>query len=622
MLNNEQVDLVETAHPITINNDEDILQSESFATFPDGALIDVNPTCLLDLTINGKTGNTRRSTRQNEAELEASIKEHGIIQPLLARPLPTDPTRLELIAGYGRRDLAVKLKLGSVPILLRMVNDEDALRMHIDENDKRSAVGLVDEVMQAKEYVTIFKGDKAAAASRIGWGLKKLHERLALGNCTEKVLDALENNAIKPAHALILSNFEAHVQENTLQKCIDGSMSIEELKQRAGSVQKSLKDAKFDTTDCNGCKHNTGDQVGLFDLANNTDKCSNFKCFREKTVAHVSALAEKKFGHIILLSESQNDVINTTSVENVGETQFNDGCSICDNNVAVISDHISTIGQVKANQCTDKHCFETCKSALQAIKEQPQSGATKEVEKSDTLNDDTPIAVETTTADATNAISNATTKAKSDATVTDTPKAKKVVMPPKVVEHHKALMRKVAVNHLQDKVALQKAIQLASMIQTSGLSEEHSPTAKKLDIEFEYGFETMVAQFKNFEVDTLDALLTEASIYAMSERTDAMVNFTNIMINALNDEQDAKAIATDGWEANKTNLDIYTKQVLSIIGTQSGFAKSVDAANVDKKGVSFKQLENKGKPDFIKAMTNSDFDWSSYAPSYYLSLLK
>lgn len=591
-----------------------------FSAVEDGFQARVSTLIIDELSIAGKKGNRRRSARKGADSFEQSIREHGIIQPLVARPNPLDTSRLELIGGYGRLEIASKLQLADVPVLIRQVNDETAFVMHLDENSKRSDLSLLDEVEQAREFASTFNGDRKAVAQRLGWTLKKVNERLELGNCSEPVLDALDKGEIKPAHALILSNFPETTQNNTVAKCIAEQWNAETLAIRAGKVQIPLSTAKFDKTNCNCCSHNTGGKAGLFDFGgDDTDKCSNFSCFRQKTVDAVRPTVEEKYGKVILLSETSSDVVNRISHAVVGDEQFNDGCTQCENNVAILSDNMASIGIVTASQCTDRVCFVKCSKAYQdeknqAVKEQAQSLAKKQ-------NDETEVATLTVDPKAIEAPKTVSpTSPKEQATDKKVVAKKKdvtVKLSASVTEHNKALLRDISSVAFKRNIVIQKAITLASLITSTGfkatlVNGEEVCTTK--------GFESNVRKLTSQEVPVIDRLIVEATQFAMSGSTSTNPNYTNLMISLLNQDENKNAIATKGWLPTQDNLKIYTKQSLSQIADKSGFAKAYNESTGKENG--FAQLENGSKDALIKALVSSDFDWSDFAPSDFIGLIK
>ena len=92
--------------------------------------------------------NPRRSFPEAElAELAASIRQHGVVQPLLVRPLGGDQTRFELVAGERRLRAATLAGLTEVPVVLREINDRQSLEIAIIENVQRADLNAIEEAL-------------------------------------------------------------------------------------------------------------------------------------------------------------------------------------------------------------------------------------------------------------------------------------------------------------------------------------------------------------------------------------------------------------------------------------------------------------------------------------------
>lgn len=76
-------------------------------------------------------------------QLVRSIAQHGILEPLLVRPLPTN--EYELVAGERRYRAALKLGLSEVPVVIRLLNDEEAIQLALIENLQREDLNPIEE---------------------------------------------------------------------------------------------------------------------------------------------------------------------------------------------------------------------------------------------------------------------------------------------------------------------------------------------------------------------------------------------------------------------------------------------------------------------------------------------
>ena len=424
----------------------------------DGQLIYLSPAQLVDFSLGG---NVRRK-RKNAESVKADIQKNGIIQPVVVRPNPLDPNTVELLAGYGRRQFAQELQLERVPALVRDVDDQQALEIHLAENTQREDITLTDEVEFAKRYISFHNGDRKSAALALGWTLSKLNERLELRTCNEAVLEALDNATIKAGHALILSSFNDEVQTNTLAKLIKEKWTVTELKQRANKVQIPLSVAKFDTDECQGCAHNSQRQAGLFDMDEKVEaKCSNNQCFKAKSQTYLAQAkheAEERFGKVILLSESNTADRNTVSTDAVGDDQFEGGCKPCASRIVVMNDSLTgASGDVIENQCIDTACFATCQKAF--VDAQKKAEAEKQSTQ-DTA--DTACSQSTSTPSQTDTPSSEPVDAMSAKPVVSA----KVSQP--AMDIHKAELRSAAGQQLKGNTTFALALQVLAMMQYTG----------------------------------------------------------------------------------------------------------------------------------------------------------
>jgi PRTRC genetic system ParB family protein len=253
-----------------------------FTTLEDGFQTKVPPSALIDF----KFGNKRQARNPNKAnELRQSIKSVGILQNIISRPHPDDPTKLEILGGYGRRDMALEIGLDYVPVVIKQVDDRDAYIIHLAENTIRSDLTMVDEARAAQEFSSLYEGDRQAIADYFSWPIKKVNELLELMRCSENVLNALNTNHIKPGHALALAPFTHRNQDINVERIIANKLTVGDLKELVGKVQLPLNKAKFDTSECNSCVHNTYHQMGLLDDINTRAKCAKPACYREKTTS-------------------------------------------------------------------------------------------------------------------------------------------------------------------------------------------------------------------------------------------------------------------------------------------------------------------------------------------------
>ena len=330
----------------------------------------INPNLLDDFRFGNQRGKRTESEYQ---KLRQSVKKLGVTQSVGIR-LTEDKQRAELIFGHGRRDAAIDEKLDAIPFTFHIIDDNTAFEMHLAENLDREDLNIVNLAKAASTYMTHFKGDYAAVASNLNMTETKLKGLLGLTKCTDKVLQALSDKKISQGHALLLAPFPVTAQDKNLDKVIAENWSVAQLKERAGKAKIPLERAKFDTKACTQCEFNSKLQSDLFGEPDAKAACAKSACFREKTNAFLhekKALLEDKYGHILFLSQTNQQARNTLSVEQLGQKQF-DACKSCDDNVTVMSDKYGQEGALTHNQCVNAVCFgKNRKAYLASIKPAP-----------------------------------------------------------------------------------------------------------------------------------------------------------------------------------------------------------------------------------------------------------
>jgi PRTRC genetic system ParB family protein len=326
--------------------------------------VEVDPNQLKD----APWGNTRRS-RDPVAfqELRSSLRARGImIHAPVARIVGVE---YQLLAGYGRRDAAIAEGWPLISVKVVSVDDNEALAIMMDENQAREQLNAADEAEVAALMVARYNGDYAVAADHLGWRESLVRQRLTLNLCTNNVKDALRSSMIDIGHAVVLSQLADDKQDSQLPKVIQTKMSVADLKIWAANLSLDLTLGKFDKTACTTCRHNSTVQSDLFSthgLASGL--CGDSTCFKvkQKTWAtEYKVELEGTYGTVHMSHESPIASRTTVGPSQVGEEQFK-ACQMCSNCVAVMDVRLSTVGEVKLNQCIDLECNSAMVSALAA----------------------------------------------------------------------------------------------------------------------------------------------------------------------------------------------------------------------------------------------------------------
>jgi ParB family chromosome partitioning protein len=187
----------------------------------------------LDQLRPGKYQPRTRMDDASLAELAASIKEQGLMQPILVRPVSSDgtKTRYEIIAGERRWRAAKIAGLSDVPVLVREVPDKAALAMALIENIQREDLNPLEEATGIYRLVNEFKLTHQEAADALGRSRTATTNLLRLLQLTEPVQRLIFEGKLDMGHARALLSLDTARQESTARKIADEGLSVRETEQ-------------------------------------------------------------------------------------------------------------------------------------------------------------------------------------------------------------------------------------------------------------------------------------------------------------------------------------------------------------------------------------------------------
>lgn len=137
-------------------------------------------------------------------ELTRSIREKGVMQPLLVRPSGDDPNIFELIAGERRWRAAQRAGLHEVPVVIREVDDREALELAIIENVQRADLNAVEEAAGYEQLMQQFNYTQNDLAEIIGKSRSHVANTLRLLKLPEDVRELLISGQLTAGHARTL----------------------------------------------------------------------------------------------------------------------------------------------------------------------------------------------------------------------------------------------------------------------------------------------------------------------------------------------------------------------------------------------------------------------------------
>ncbi len=178
-------------------------------------------------------------------ELAASIREHGVIQPLIV--LPSSDGTYTLIAGERRLQASKRAGLKTVPVITRQANNQELLELALIENVQRADLNAMEEAEAYRHLVEDFNLSHEMVAKRVGKSRVAVTNTLRLLGLADTVKQALVDGRLTEGHAralLALSTQKA--QASTLQMVLNLSLSVRQTEElvRKLAGQKPLKATK------------------------------------------------------------------------------------------------------------------------------------------------------------------------------------------------------------------------------------------------------------------------------------------------------------------------------------------------------------------------------------------
>ena len=147
----------------------------------------------------------RRSFDEKELnELAASIRERGVIQPLLLRPYPGSPQEFQIVAGERRWRAAQIANIHDLPAIVRDLNDTEVLELAIIENIQRADLNAVEEALGYRQLMDRFGHTQERLAEALGKSRSHVANLLRLLTLPEPVLDLVRNGQLSAGHARAL----------------------------------------------------------------------------------------------------------------------------------------------------------------------------------------------------------------------------------------------------------------------------------------------------------------------------------------------------------------------------------------------------------------------------------
>jgi ParB family chromosome partitioning protein len=169
--------------------------------------------------------NPRRQFGESDlTDLAQSIREHGVVQPVVARPSPTQAGRYEIIAGERRWRAAQRAGLVNIPVIIRDVNDRMALELAIIENVQRTDLNAVEEALGYQNLIDDHGYTQADLGQVIGKSRSHVANTLRLLKLPDVIRDMVVDGSLSAGHARTLVTAENPA--GLAKRIVEGGLSV------------------------------------------------------------------------------------------------------------------------------------------------------------------------------------------------------------------------------------------------------------------------------------------------------------------------------------------------------------------------------------------------------------
>ena len=142
--------------------------------------------------------------QDNITELAASVRERGVLQPILVRPNPTRPNHYEIVAGERRWRAAQAAQLHEVPVIIRELSDEGLLEIALVENIQRADLNPLEEASGYLRLIDEFDHTQESLAKVVGKSRSHVANALRLLTLPETVQRLVDQGQLSAGHARAL----------------------------------------------------------------------------------------------------------------------------------------------------------------------------------------------------------------------------------------------------------------------------------------------------------------------------------------------------------------------------------------------------------------------------------
>ena len=214
------------------------------ALFADNSVEEISSASAVKLSLNEIEPNKDqpRKTFDEKAlsELADSIAQHGVIQPLLVRPMPDGS--YQLVAGERRWRAARRAGLSEVPVVIREMSDSEMMELALIENLQREDLNPIEEAEGLQQLIHTYGLTQETAAARVGRSRPAIANALRLLSLPTPILELTRDGKISAGHArALLSLNDEEKMVEIADQILKKEISVREVERLAKAAAKEKK---------------------------------------------------------------------------------------------------------------------------------------------------------------------------------------------------------------------------------------------------------------------------------------------------------------------------------------------------------------------------------------------
>jgi len=230
--------------------------------------------------------------KESLKELTSSIKERGVIQPILVKPSENHTGKFEIIAGERRWLAAQNAGLNDVPVVVLNVDNEKSLEFAIVENVQRQDLNPIEEAQGYQRLIDEFSYDQDKISKFIGKSRSHVANCIRLLSLPREIISYVENEKITAGHAKILVNLPN--AQFIAKKIIDKKLSVRQSENlvRAFKTNSNLKIVPNKSADILNLERSLENKTGLSVKINNKKNNSGEIYFEYKDLEQLDRIID------------------------------------------------------------------------------------------------------------------------------------------------------------------------------------------------------------------------------------------------------------------------------------------------------------------------------------------